>query len=415
MEILWQESVEKIQKFVSFLISSLKRSHAGRKYLLELIDNYFPADAKRLIERTNSSFLSPDLILSEAVEVEATYLESLEDVAVRHDLIADSILSSFLGANRDAFLNQDPDLSSLESVSSASSLDLPGVHNEIRRTSNRILYQNLSRTKLANNHKFEFAQKHTIVHYQSGAVCSFIPKNACSCLRYSIGVANGCIGSSKDFDWIHQNNYSFNAKEAQLFSAPYSFVFLRNPFARLVSYYLDKICGVSQHSSDVSYDVARQLFGVTSDRFTFRDFVDCLYLRPSLMQGDVHIRPQIDFLIYDRYHDYFAVEDFADASRVVYEKSGLELLDVRGLGDSHTQAELKKYSGSDSFCDATIADIRAMRADGISPGYYHIYDDVTAAKVAKLYFGDIVFYCRKIKPHVSAPMWNWLDKVQVII
>lgn len=407
--------MKKIQRFASFLISSLKRSHAGRKYLLAVINNYFPADAKRLIESTNSSCFSADLILPECAEVEPTYLESLSDVAIRHDLIADSILSSFLGANRDAFFNHYPDHPSLASDSSAVSTDSLHVNQQSCRTSNRVLYQKLSRTKLANNNRFDFAQKHTIVHYRSGAVCSFIPKNACSCIRYSFGVANGCIQSSKDFDWIHQNNYSFNAKDAQLFSAPYSFVFLRNPFARLVSYYLDKICGASQHSSDVSYDVAKKLFAVKNDQYTFRDFVDYLYLRPSLMQNDVHIRPQNEFLIFERYHDYFAVEDFAESSRKIREAYGIELLDVRGLSDGHTQAELKKYSGSDNFCDATIADIRAMAAEGISPGYYNIYDDVTAAKVAKLYFGDIMLYCRQIKPDVSRPIWNWLDKVQATI
>lgn len=94
---------------------------------------------------------------------------------------------------------------------------------------------------LAQNHSHQLAQSHALCIYESDAIYSFIPKNACSTMRLSIARANGCIRKIKDFNWIHKNNSTFSASLSELAKARYSFVFLRDPFSRLVSVYFDKI------------------------------------------------------------------------------------------------------------------------------------------------------------------------------
>lgn len=94
---------------------------------------------------------------------------------------------------------------------------------------------------LSQNGAHGFAAQHALVHYTSGAVYSFIPKNACSTMRYSMAIANNCISGPEDWTWIHKNNGTFVATLPELVRAPYSFVILRCPHARLASVFLDKI------------------------------------------------------------------------------------------------------------------------------------------------------------------------------
>ena len=43
------------------------------------------------------------------------------------------------------------------------------------------------------NTKHIFAQKHAMNVYAQGAIYSLIPKNACSTMRLSIAIENGCV------------------------------------------------------------------------------------------------------------------------------------------------------------------------------------------------------------------------------
>ena len=46
---------------------------------------------------------------------------------------------------------------------------------------------------------------------------------------------------------------------------------------------------------------------------------------------DIHWRPQIDFLLYDNYDDYFAFENFKDAKNILLRKIDLDIYDARDL------------------------------------------------------------------------------------
>jgi hypothetical protein len=61
---------------------------------------------------------------------------------------------------------------------------------------------------------------------------------------------------------------------------------------------------------------------------TFDAFVR-LMQRPKICNGNIHWRPQIDFLVYEEYDDYFNLADMDAASVRIQEKCGLVLHDSR--------------------------------------------------------------------------------------
>ena len=110
----------------------------------------------------------------------------------------------------------------------------------------------LTNFKLNENEQYNFSLNHMLEIYDLDAICTFIPKNACSTLRYSIAIANGFIQDVADIDWIHQNTQSFIHSKKNAARAKYTFVVLRCPFTRIASCFLDKVVnqiGVKFHDS----------------------------------------------------------------------------------------------------------------------------------------------------------------------
>lgn len=239
---------------------------------------------------------------------------------------------------------------------------------------------------LKQNSKHNFAQRHTIRIYKSNAIYSFIPKNACSTMRTSIAYANGCIDNPQDFNWIHKNNHTFNAELADLICADYTFVILRCPFARLASVYLDKI---------VSRDVVAWNFydlidrKVELDDISFTQFVQHLE-NEDVQNGNIHWRPQLDFLVYQKYDDYFCLENFADIATTLKTKIGLELIDARNL-TNHGLDQLKLIDNAD-YSQVKPAEILSLKKDGYCPAPKSLYSDELIESVRKLYWDDIEFY-----------------------
>lgn len=52
-------------------------------------------------------------------------------------------------------------------------------------------------TALGQNQLHKHAADFALTHFASRAVYSFIPKNACSTMRVSLAIANGCIAGSE--------------------------------------------------------------------------------------------------------------------------------------------------------------------------------------------------------------------------
>ena len=66
-------------------------------------------------------------------------------------------------------------------------------------TNSRLLRNaRLEYSPVSQNKSYTFSLAYTLSIYPLDAVYTFIPKNACSTLRYSIAIANGFLGDISD-------------------------------------------------------------------------------------------------------------------------------------------------------------------------------------------------------------------------
>lgn len=257
------------------------------------------------------------------------------------------------------------------------------------------------------NEGHEFARGKTMIHIKSESVVTWIPKNACSNLRYSIALDNGAISDIQDISWIHKNNHTFNASNKELLQAKNSFVILRNPFKRLLSFYLDKICHTDDSGNDTSYDEAKKIFN-TGDDTTFEDFVESIYHKPTQITKDIHTRQQCDFMIYKRYYNYYSVEKIDEAIESIYNKTGLKIQDIRSENSIFTTKGKEK---TDIITNETSArEIRRLMERNMSPISEKMYTAEMIGKVASIYLPDIMLYdCWA--PDAQKELQGWMHQL----
>jgi hypothetical protein len=262
---------------------------------------------------------------------------------------------------------------------------------------NRTLrYARTLNVPLSDNMHHSFAAGQALAIYGNNAVYSFIPKNACSTLRYSIAIHNGYLKSGDDPHWIDNNNATLVADRRMLIECNYNFVVLRCPYRRLASAYLDKIVkgdpytrvllAKSPSANDISVVTRQHIMSLS-----FFDFARlCLAPRSGVI--DFHWLPQIRFLVYEEYDDWFSLEDFAAAADTLGAR-GLAIHDTRTL-ISHSTHHDSKVSGN--FARVPASDIALLRKDRKVPDYRSMYDDDIKAIVKSSYAADIQLYSEKI-------------------
>jgi hypothetical protein len=257
-------------------------------------------------------------------------------------------------------------------------------------------YTRDSLQSLASNSAHQYASQYALSIYAGEAVYSFIPKNACSTMRYSIAIANGAIAGPSHFNWIHSNNLTFRSTLAELAKAKYTFAILRDPYLRLGSCFLDKL--VDQTAVAWQYHALIQ-YQTPPATLTFREFVGKL---KSQLRGNEHWRPQLDFLVYERYDDFFCVEMFDEAVSALQQKLGFEVHDARGL-TKHGADQFQPLDGDQSFSDIPAHEIATLKRDGKLPRIAQLYDESLIAEVSRLYAADIDFYAETIKRPLLFP------------
>ena len=254
----------------------------------------------------------------------------------------------------------------------------------------RYSHQNYCTLKVNKQHSF--AQEFALNIYPSDAIYTFIPKNACSTVRTSLAIANGCIKDSSDFNWIHQNNNTFTASLSELAKAKYTFAILRCPFSRLLSVYLDKI--VNRNNPAWGYvDLHKRKIDI--EDITFEFFVKSMS-NERVRNADIHWMPQTNFLVYEDYDDYFALEEFGVATRVLKEKIGLELVDARPL-TQHGSDGYQKLSKRKPYARSPL-ELLEYKSQGFLPSIRTMYSDELVACVKKAYKADIALYKKQIGP-----------------
>ncbi len=264
---------------------------------------------------------------------------------------------------------------------------------------NRLLrHARLSIVSLRHNGPHAFANRQALAIFGLGAIYTYIPKNACSTLRYSLAIHNGYLRPGDDPEWIHDNNSTFVADKQQLAEARYTFVVLRCPYRRLASAYLDKVVGAaalarvlvakSRSPEDIDAVTAEDLH-----RLSFADFANSC-LTPASGVIDAHWYPQVGCLVYEDYDDWFSVEAFDRATEALARR-GFVVHDTRDrIG--HSTTGLKKVDGD--FANVSAGELYRMKRAGQAPTYESFYNAETRALVQKNYADDIALYRDKIGP-----------------
>ena len=278
-------------------------------------------------------------------------------------------------------------------------------HTKEKLILSKITGQNES---ILENKRHELARGNTLVHLKSNSICTWIPKIACSTIRYSIALDNGAIAGLNDLPWIHLNNSSFNANNKELLNAKYAFVILRNPFKRLLSFYLDKICSDKSTKEDRSYILAKNTFK-TSNSTTFEEFVNTIYENPSLISKDIHTRRQCDFLIYKNYNDYFKFEKFQAVKAKLREKIGLELIDTRQSGSIRTTYEMEEMEGFNY--STTASEANKLLDMNKKPTERNMFTREMIAKVGTIYFSDILLYSNAVEGGAEE-LEDWMNELR---
>lgn len=238
---------------------------------------------------------------------------------------------------------------------------------------------------LADNKKHGFARDFTMNIYRHGAIFSFIPKNACTMMRFSIAVDNGFLRPGDDINWIHANNRTFNASQAELATAKFTFTILRCPFDRLASTYLDKIVGMYRDVWDFRPDGSEH---GSASLASFTDFVTEITSGERIRKNQ-HWRPQMDFMIYSDYDEFYSFAKIPDMIKDLKDKTGFEAIDVRRLA-GHDRGHLEIVEGDFSVTPAH--EIAAMKRAGTCPSTASLYNEQTRRLVEHHYRDDIRLY-----------------------
>lgn len=261
-------------------------------------------------------------------------------------------------------------------------------------------------SNLKTNQDHDFAIKHTLCHYKSNSICTWIPKNGCSNLRYSVSKENGAISNIDEIDWMHHNNDCFNATTKESLQADYTFIILRNPFRRLLSFFLDKLCHPQEEKSEGSYQHAQAVFRF-SENHSFLDFINYIWENPNSICNDEHTRPQCDFLLYRQYDDYFALEEIEEANLRIHEKTGMKIDDIRDKNSIFT-SKGREYT-QEITSTTQASEIKNSLEKNQIPIIENMYSNEMIKKVSSLYLQDILLYCNKIESDIPE-LEYWIQR-----
>ena len=104
----------------------------------------------------------------------------------------------------------------------------------------RLRFAKAENVLLAENKRHQFARYHAWSLYHHAAIYTFIPKNACTTLRFSVAVDNCFLDHGSDPDWLDNNNPTFSAAFGFSVMGHYGLAVPACPFQRLAATFLDK-------------------------------------------------------------------------------------------------------------------------------------------------------------------------------
>ena len=363
------------------------------------VEDTFDGEAHRIIEHFVRTGINEIDIKAESQKHRLGLYQHVKEAAL---LVANELKILSQEKNKAAYTTTESCLRNID----FSKISKPKTKPDARKLCLLRTKGNLSNLKI--NHDHDFAIKHTLCHYKSKTVCTWIPKNGCSNLRYSVSKENGAISSIDEIEWMHRNNDCFNATTKESLQADYTFIILRNPFRRLLSFFLDKLCHPPEEKSEGSYQHAQEVFGF-SENHSFLDFINYIWENPNSIYKDEHTRPQCDFLLYRQYDDYFALERIEEANLRIHEKTGVKIYDVRDKNSIFTS---KGREYSQEITSTTQAnEIKNLLEKNKIPVAENMYSNEMIKKVSTLYLQDILLYCNEIESESEIPeLENWIQR-----
>ena len=402
------EHASRATEETSLLRDELKKSREREKKLEAALHEVFPIDvytkARPDVEKSCNGKLIK--ILEHYIEYGIHEIDIKREILKQRPSLYDHIKeAATLLAEREQQLE-----SALQAVALAC-LKNVNISQVAKQKSKQARPLSLLQTKgslshLQDNQAHVFAIKHTSMHYKSNSVCTWIPKNGCSNLRYSIAKENGAITDISEIEWIHRNNDCFNVSTKEALEASYTFVILRNPFRRLLSFFLDKLCHNQEDQSEMSYQQAQQVFEF-HDELSFSDFINYIRKNGGSIYKDEHTTPQCNFLLYRNYDSYFSLENLKDANHKIHEETGIKLDDVRDKNSIFTS---KGCEPSHDITHLTQArEIKNLLDQKKIPITEKMYTCDMIRKVSALYLQDILVYCSEI-PSGSFELNPWIQK-----
>jgi len=245
-------------------------------------------------------------------------------------------------------------------------------------TARQLRNAKLEYSTVSQNKQYAFSLAHTLSIYPLDAVYTFIPKNACSTLRYSIAIANGFLDDISDINWIHQNNPTFMSTQKEVALAKYTFVILRCPYTRIASCFLNKIVDGTINFNDASGNKVS---------LNFHDFLSVIKSQ-NRSERDEHWRNQSDFLHYEKYDEYFSLESFPEAINSLGAR-GFTVHDTR-TALKHDLTNIKRVDGD--FSKMKQEELQKMKKEGCAPNYKSMFSDVEIELVNDIYNDDINLY-----------------------
>jgi len=153
-------------------------------------------------------------------------------------------------------------------------------------------------------------------------------------MRYSVAIANGLINKHSDIKWIKNNHTTFSPDLRSQVLSDYTFILLRCPFSRLASAFLDKIVKWPHlyfNGKQKRGYIKSKLDNLSLSLVTFEKFVLKLYKNDNFLRSNAHWRPQIDFLLFNDYDDYFCVEEMEVVVKTLKHKINFEVVDARHI------------------------------------------------------------------------------------
>lgn len=262
---------------------------------------------------------------------------------------------------------------------------------------NQLRYAKSESKDLSRNERFDFSKRYSLHVFSSNAIYTFIPKNACSTLRFSLAVANGYLDPESDPNWIHHNIHGmsplFKLDQYTLSTAAYSFVVLRCPFRRLASAFLDKAIDMKVPIQRLCRTIdptinSKETMASSINQMTFSQFVEniCSLPREKL---DEHFRPQVDFLALENYSQWFCLEDFSEIEDRLRSDIQFKLYDVRNkIG--HDTSGYVAINGD--FSEINIASLRKLKMIKKLPNVTDLYNPSTRTLVSQYFDDDIKLY-----------------------